>query len=36
MLGSSFPQHNGVGPMPQTKALMEEKGSMALNFFIRA
>ena len=34
MLGSSFPQHNNVGPMPQTKALLQDKGAMALNFFI--
>ena len=34
MLGSSFPQHNNVGPMPKTKALMQDKGAMALNFFI--
>jgi len=34
MLGSSFPQHDDVGPMPQTKALMQDKGAMALNFFI--
>ena len=34
MLGGSFPQHGGVGPMPQTKRLMEEGGAMALNFFI--
>ena len=34
MLGSSFPQHDDVCPMPQTKALMQDKGAMALNFFI--
>ena len=34
MLGSSFPQHDNVGPMPKTKALMQDKGAMALNFFI--
>ena len=34
MLGSSFPQHNNVGPMPKTKALLQDKGAMALNFFI--
>ena len=33
-LGGSFPEHGGVGPLAQTKALMQEKGSMATNFFI--
>ena len=34
MLGGSFPQLGGVGPMPQTKALLEEQGAMATQFFI--
>eukprot|EP01051_Picozoa_sp_SAG22_P005307 SAG22_NODE_311_length_12629_cov_20.911891_2_plen_389_part_00 len=34
MLGGSFPQHGGVGPLPKTKALMQEGGAMATNFFI--
>jgi arylsulfatase A-like enzyme len=34
MLGGSFPQHNGVGPMPKTKAAMADKGATATNFFI--
>ena len=34
MLGASFPEKDGVGPMPQTKRDMQLKGSMATNFFI--
>ena len=34
MLGSSFPQHGGVGPMPKTKILMQDQGAMATNMFI--
>ena len=34
MLGASFPELNGVGPMPQTKAILQVGGSMATNFFI--
>ena len=34
MLGGSFPQVGGVGPMAQTKALMQQAGAMATNFFI--
>ena len=34
MLGASFPEKDGVGPMPQTKRDMQFKGSMATNFFI--
>ena len=34
MLGGSFPQHGGVGPMPKTKALLADQGATATNFFI--
>ena len=34
MLGGSFPEIGGVGPMPQTKAILAEAGSTALNFYI--
>jgi arylsulfatase A-like enzyme len=34
MLGSSFPIHNGVTPMPQTQKIMAEQGATATNFFI--
>jgi hypothetical protein len=34
MLGGSFPQLNGVGPMPKTQKLMVDEGTMATNFFI--
>jgi arylsulfatase A-like enzyme len=34
MLGSSFPIHNGVTPMPQTQKLMAEQGQTATNMFI--
>ena len=33
-LGGSFPMHNGVGPMPKTKALLADKGATATNWFI--
>ena len=33
-LGGSFPWHNGVGPMPKTKALLADKGAMATQWFI--
>jgi N-acetylglucosamine-6-sulfatase len=34
LLGGSFPQLGNVGPMPQTKKLMQAGGAMATNFFI--
>eukprot|EP00976_Prorocentrum_cordatum_P064623 1177564-Prorocentrum_minimum.AAC.1 len=34
MLGGSFPQLKNVGPMPKTKALLQEKGIMAERFYI--
>jgi N-acetylglucosamine-6-sulfatase len=34
MLGSSFPTINGSTPMPKTKALMQDLGTMANQFFI--
>ena len=34
MLGGSFPQINGTGPMPKTKALMADLGATANNFYI--
>ena len=34
MLGGSFPQHAGVGPMPKTKAKLQDAGATATNFFI--
>jgi len=34
MLGGSFPQINGAGPMAKTKELMSEAGSMAERFYI--
>ena len=34
MLGGSFPQLNGVGPMPNAKARLQDEGAMATNFFI--
>ena len=34
VLGGSFPELNGVGPMPQTKAILSAGGSTATNFFI--
>ena len=34
MLGGSFPELNGVGPMPQTKALMANAGTTASNWYI--
>ena len=34
MLGGSFPELNGVGPMPQTKALMAATGSTSSHFHI--
>jgi arylsulfatase A-like enzyme len=34
MLGSSFPIHNDVTPMPKTQAKMAEQGTTASNFFI--
>lgn len=33
-LGGSFPWHNGVGPMPKTKALLADKGATATQWFI--
>ena len=33
-LGGSFPQHNGVGPMPKAKALLADKGATATQWFI--
>merc|ERR1719466_150492 len=33
MLGESFPQKNGVGPMGKTQSLMAEMGIMAENFY---
>jgi len=34
MLGGSFPQLNGHGPMPKTKELMAQKGATAERFYI--
>ena len=34
MLGGSFPETFGTGPMPQTKKLMVQQGSTATNFFV--
>jgi arylsulfatase A-like enzyme len=34
MLGSSFPIHDSVTPMPKTQKVMAEAGSTATNFFI--
>lgn len=34
MLGGSFPQVGGQGPMAKTKQLMQEGGSMAERFYI--
>jgi N-acetylglucosamine-6-sulfatase len=34
MLGGSFPEIGGVGPMPQTKALMAQTGSTSTHFHI--
>ena len=34
MLGASFPEHGGVGPMDKTKRLMAQAGATAVNFFI--
>ena len=34
MLGGSFPQLGGVGPLPKAKAQMAAKGAMAENFYI--
>ena len=33
-LGGSFPEHNGVGPLPKTRELMADQGAMANNWFI--
>ena len=34
MLGSSFPVHNNVTPMPKTEQKMAAAGATATNFFI--
>ena len=34
MLGASFPEINGVGPMPKTKEKLATAGAMAENFYI--
>jgi hypothetical protein len=33
-LGGSFPQHNGVGPMPKAQALLADEGATATQWFI--
>jgi arylsulfatase A-like enzyme len=34
MLGGSFPQVGGVGPMGETKRLLQDEGSMAERFYV--
>ena len=34
LLGGSFPEHGGVGPMPRTKEALMNKGATAERFYV--